>query len=120
MTVNPKIIKRCWEAAGLLAQETEEIEVEPPIADEVNEEVILLTENFEKMVLEEGTSNEDHTPPDELMSDNEVILYEITNEPVHSPFQEPINDEETGQREKKLKQSRIEDFYQKKLPFVLV
>ena len=30
--------------------------------------------------MEEGTSNEDHTPPDELMSDNEVILYEITDE----------------------------------------
>ena len=87
MTANPKIIKRCWVAAGLLAQETEEIEVEPPIADEVNEEVILLkelTENYEKMVMEEGTSNEDHTPPDELMSDNEVILYEITDEPVDS------------------------------------
>ena len=58
MTVNLKIINRCWVAAGLLAQETEEIEVEPPIADEVNEEVIFLrelTENYEKMVMEEGT-----------------------------------------------------------------
>ena len=56
MTVNPKINKRCWVAARLLAQEIEEIEVEPPIADEVNEEVILLrelTENYEKMVMEE-------------------------------------------------------------------
>ena len=34
--------------------------------------------------MEEGTSNEDHTPLDELMSDNEVILYEITNEPAGS------------------------------------
>ena len=43
-----------------------------------------LTGNYEKMVhiMKEGTSNEDHTPPDELMSDNEVILYEITDEPV--------------------------------------
>ena len=41
-----------------------------------------LTENYEKMVMEESTSNEDHTPTDELMSDNEVILYEITDEPV--------------------------------------
>ena len=65
MTVNPKIIKRCWVAAGLLAQETEEIEVEPPIADEVNEEVIILTENYEKNGNGGGTSNEDHTPPDE-------------------------------------------------------
>ena len=51
MTANPKIIKRCLIADGLLAQETEEIEVEPPIADEVNEEVIFLrelTENYEK------------------------------------------------------------------------
>ena len=79
MTSNPKVTKICWVAAGVLPQETEEIEVEPPIADEVNEEVIILkelTENYEKMVIEEGTSNEDHTPPDELMS--EVILYEIT------------------------------------------
>ena len=76
MTANSRMIKRCWVAAGLLAQETEEIEVEPPIADEVNEEIIFLTENYEKMVMEEGTSNEDHTPPDELMSDNEVILFE--------------------------------------------
>ena len=53
--------------------------------------------------MEEGTSNEDHTPPDELMSDNEVILYEITDEPVDSPVQEPINDEQTRPREKKLK-----------------
>ena len=63
--------------------------------------------------MEEGTSNEDHTPPDELMSDNEVILYEITDEPVDSPVQEPINDEQTCSREKKLKQSRIGDFSQK-------
>ena len=66
-----------------------------------------------KMVMEEGTSNEDHTPPDELMSDNEVILYEITDEPVDSPVQEPINEEETRPREKKLKQSRIGDFFSK-------
>ena len=48
MTASSRMIKRCWVAAGLLAQETEEIEVEPPIA---NEEVILLrelTENYEK------------------------------------------------------------------------
>ena len=119
MTVNPKIIKRCWVAAGLLAQETKEIAVEPPIADEVNEEVIVLTENYEKMVMEEGTSNEDQTPPDELMSDNEVILYEITDEPVDSPVQEPINEEQTRPGEKKLKQSRIGDFSQK-ITFVLV
>ena len=64
--------------------------------------------------MEEGTSNEDHTPPDELMSDNEVILYEITDEPVDSPVQEPIKDEETRPREKKLKQSGIGDFFSKK------
>ena len=40
MTANSRMIKRCWLAAGLLAQETEKNEVEPPIADEVNEEVI--------------------------------------------------------------------------------
>ena len=77
MTVNPKIIKRCWVAASLLAQETEEIEVEPPIADEVNEEVIFWgnwLKIMKKMEMTEGTSNEDYTPPDELMSDNEVIL----------------------------------------------
>ena len=51
--------------------------------------------------------------PEELMRDNEVILYEITDEPVDSPVQEPINDEETRPREKKLKQSRIGDFSQK-------
>ena len=34
------MIKKCWVEAGLLAPEAEEIEVEPPIADEVNEEVI--------------------------------------------------------------------------------
>ena len=44
------------------------------------------------MAMEEGTWNEDHTPPDELMTDNEVILYEITDEPVDSPVQEPIHD----------------------------
>ena len=73
-----------------------------------------LTENSEKMVTEEGTSNENHTPPDELMSDNEVILYEITYEPVDSPGHEPINDKETRPREKILKQYRIGDFFSKK------
>ena len=117
------MIKRCWVDAGLLEQDTEEIEVEPPIADEVNEEGIFwreLIENYQKMVMEEGTSNEDHTPPDELMSDTEVILYKITDEPVDSPVQEPINEEHTRSREKKLKQSRIGDFFSKKKPFVLV
>ena len=52
------------------------------------------------MVMVEGTPNEDHTPPEELMSDNEVILYEITDEPVDSPVQEPISDEETRPRER--------------------
>ena len=64
-----------------------------------------LTENYEKMVMEEGTSNEDHTPPDELMSENAVIFYEITDELVDSLVQEPINNEKTRPREKKLKQS---------------
>ena len=73
-----------------------------------------LTENYEKMVMEEGTSNEDHTPSVELMSDDEVILYEITDEPVDSPVQEPINEEQNCPREKKLKQSRIGDFFSKK------
>ena len=72
-----------------------------------------LTENYEKMVMEVGISNEDHTPPDELMSANEVILYEITDEPVDSPVQEPINEEQTRPREKKLKQSRIGVFLKK-------
>ena len=40
MTANPRMIKKCWVEAGLLAPEAEEIEVEPPIADEVNEGVI--------------------------------------------------------------------------------
>ena len=115
------MIKKCWVEAGLLAPEAEETEVEPPIADEVNEEVILLrelTENYEKMVMEEGTSNEDHTPSVELMSDDEVILYEITDEPVDSPVQDPIKEEQTRSREKKMKQSRIRDL--KKKLFVLV
>ena len=73
-----------------------------------------LNENYEKMVMEEGTSNEDHTPSVELMSDDEVILYEITDEPVDSPVQEPINEEQNRPREKKLKQSRIGDFFSKK------
>ena len=47
------------------------------------------------------------------MSDDEVILYEITDEPVDSPVQEPISDEETRPREKKLKRSRIGDFFSK-------
>ena len=64
--------------------------------------------------MEVGTSNEDHTPPDELMSDNEVILFEITDEAVDLPVQEPINDEQTRPREKKLKQSQIGDFSPKK------
>ena len=112
-----KLPPKFWVAAGLLAPEAEEIEVELPIADDVNEEVILLrelTENYEKMVMEEGTSNEDQTPPDELMSDNEVILYEITDEPVDSPVQEQTNEKQTRPREKKLKQSRIGDFFSKK------
>ena len=70
--------------------------------------------------MEEGTSNEDQTPPDELLSDKEVILYEITDEPVDSPVQEPINEEQTRPREKKLKQSRIGVFFSKKWLFVLV
>ena len=57
--------------------------------------------------MKEGTTNEDHTPPD-------VILYEITDEPVDLPVQEPINEEQTRPREKKLKQSRIGDFFSKK------
>ena len=64
--------------------------------------------------MEEGISNENHTPPDELMSDNEVILYEITDEPVDSPVQEQTNEKQTRPREKKLKQSRIGDFFSKK------
>ena len=32
------------------------------------------------------------------MNDNEVILYEITDKPVDSSVQEPINDEETRPR----------------------
>ena len=59
------------------------------------------------MAMEEGTSNKDHTPTEELMSDNEVFLYEITDEAVDSPVQEPINDEQTRPREKQLNQSRI-------------
>ena len=47
------------------------------------------------------------------MSDNEVILYEITDEPVDSPVQEPMNKEQTRPREKKLKQSRIGDLFSK-------
>ena len=52
------------------------------------------------MAMEEGTSNGDHTPTEELMSDNEVVLYEITDEAVDSPVQEPINDEQTRPTEK--------------------
>ena len=73
-----------------------------------------LNENYEKMVMEEGTSNEDHTPPGELRSDNEVILNEINDEPVDSPVHEPINDEQTRTKEKKLKQSRIGYFFSKR------
>ena len=65
--------------------------------------------------MEEGTSNEDHTPPDELMRDNEIILYKITDEPVDSLVQEPINEEQTRPRENKLKQSRIGDFFLEKI-----
>ena len=50
------------------------------------------------------------------MNDNEFILYEITDEPVDSPVQQPINDEETRPREKKLKQSRIGNFLSKNNP----
>ena len=64
--------------------------------------------------MEEGTSDEDHTPPEELMRAIEVILYEISDEPVDSPVQEPINDEKTHPRDKKLKQSRFGDFFLKK------
>ena len=64
--------------------------------------------------MEEGTSNDDHMPPDELMRDNEVISYEITDERVDSPVRGPINEEETRPREKKLKQSGIGDFFSKK------
>ena len=63
--------------------------------------------------MEEGTSNEDHTPPDELMSENELILYEITDEPGDLQVQKPINDEKTRPREKNLKQSRIGDLFSK-------
>ena len=63
--------------------------------------------------MEEGTSNEDHTPTDQLLSNNEVIVYEITDEPIDSTVQKPINDEEALPREKNLKQSRIGDFFSK-------
>ena len=44
MTASPRMIKRCWIKAGLLAQENEEGEVELRIDHQVDEEVLLLRE----------------------------------------------------------------------------
>ena len=117
MTASPRMIKRCWIKAGLLAEANEEGEVELPIPDEVDEEVVFmreLTENYENMVMEEGTSNSGQNPTKEPVSDDEVILYEVQEAAIESSDLEPLSDEPTRTKEKKMVQRRIGDFFSKK------
>ena len=48
MTTSPRMIKRCWIKAGLLAQENEEAEVKLRINHQVDEKVLLMREITEK------------------------------------------------------------------------
>ena len=116
MTASPRMIKRCWIKAGLLAEANEEGEVELPIPDEVDEEVVFmreLTENYENMVMEEGTSNSVLNPTEEQASDDDVVLYEVVEPALESPVMEAICENPTRKKEKMV-QRRIGDFFSKK------
>ena len=105
MTASSKMIKRCWITAGLLAREHEEGEVELPIPDEVDEEVILmreLTENYERLVIEEGTSNSVLNSTKEQASDDEVVLYEVVEPALDSSVPETICENSTRKKEEKI------------------
>ena len=111
------MIKRCWIKAGLLAEANEEGEVELPIPDEVDEEVVFmreLTENYENMVMEEGTSNSVLNPTEEQASDDDVVLYEVVEPALESSVMEAICENPTRKKEKKMVQRRIGDFFSKK------
>ena len=117
MTASPRMIKKCWITAGLLTQENEEGEVELPIPDEVDEEVVFmreLTENYENMVMEAGRSNSVLNQTEERTSDDEVVLFEVVEPALESSI--PVNNmrERNSKKEKKMVQRRIGDFFSKK------
>ena len=117
MTASPRMIKRCWIKAGLLAEANEEGEVELRIDHQVDEEVLLLreiTENYENMVMEEGTSNSVLNPTEEHASDDDVVLYEVVEPALEAPVMETICENPTRKKEKKMVQRRIGDFFSKK------
>ena len=119
------MIKRCWIKAGLLAQENEEGEVQLQFDHQVDEDVLLMreiTENYENMVMEEGmeeameegTSNSGLNPTEEPVSDDDVVLYEVVEPALESSVMEPICENPTRKKEKKMVQRRIGDFFSKK------
>ena len=117
MNASPVMIKRCWIKAGLLAQENEEGEVQLQFDHQVDEEVLLMreiTENYENMVMEEGTSNSGLNPTEEPVSDDDVVLYEVVEPALESSVMEPICENPTRKKEKKMVQRRIGDFFSKK------
>ena len=117
MNASPVMIKRCWIKAGLLAQENEEGEVQLQFDHQVDEEVLLMreiTENYENMVMEEGMSNSGLNPTEEPVSDDDVVLYEVVEPALESSVMEPICENPTRKKEKKMVQRRIEDFFSKK------
>ena len=116
MTASPVMIKRCWIKAGLLAQENEEGEVQLQFDHQVDEEVLMreITENYENMVMEEGTSNSGLNPTEEPVSDDDVVLYEVVEPALESSVMEAICENPTRKKEKKMVQRRIGDFFSKK------
>ena len=117
MYASPVMIKRCWIKAGLLAQENEEGEVQLQFDHQVDEEVLLIweiTENYENMVMEEGTSNSGLNQTEEPVSDDDVVLYEAVEPALVSSVMEAICENPTRKKEKKMVQRRIGDFFSKK------
>ena len=116
MNASPVMIKRCWIKAGLLAQENEEGEVQLQFDHQVDEEVLMreITENYENMVMEEGTSNSVLNPIEEHASDDDVVLYEVVEPALESSVMEAICENPTRKKEKKMVQRRIGDFFSKK------
>ena len=106
MNASPVMVKRCWIQAGLLAQENEEGEVQLQFDHQVDEEVLMreITENYENMVMEEGTSNSGLNPTEEPVSDDDVVLYEVVEPALESSVMEAICENPTRKKEKKMVQ----------------
>ena len=116
MNASPVMIKRCWIKAGLLAQENEEGEVQLQFDHQVDEEVIMreITENYENMAMEEGTSNSGLNPTEEPVSDDDVVLYEVVEPALESSVMEAICENPNRKKKKKMVERKIVDFFSKK------